>query len=144
MTLLDTNILLRLVKHSDPLFPTALAAVVKLEQSGDYLFMVPQNLYEFWTAATRPIVNNGLGLSATEATVEMSRIRRTYPMLMDTLSLVSEWERLVITHGCTGKPAHDARLVAAMHVHFIPQILTFNVADFGRYPGITAIDPAIV
>jgi predicted nucleic acid-binding protein len=42
----------------------------------------------------------------------------------------------------SGKNTHDARLVAAMHVHGIESILTFNGNDFGRYTGITAIDPA--
>jgi predicted nucleic acid-binding protein len=42
----------------------------------------------------------------------------------------------------TGKPAHDARLVAAMHVHGISAILTFDRTGFSRYDGIEVIDPA--
>ncbi len=37
--------------------------------------------------------------------------------------------------------AHDARLVAAMLVHKISQILTFNTQDFQRYPGIVVLSP---
>ncbi len=43
-----------------------------------------------------------------------------------------------------GKNAHDTRLVAAMIVHGIPRILTFNTTDFQRYQEITAISPADV
>ncbi len=41
----------------------------------------------------------------------------------------------------SGKNAHDARLVAAMMVHGISRILTFNVGDFMRYAGIAVLDP---
>ena len=37
--------------------------------------------------------------------------------------------------------AHDARLVAAMSVHGINHLLTFNIADFKRYPAITVLSP---
>jgi predicted nucleic acid-binding protein len=35
----------------------------------------------------------------------------------------------------------DARLVAAMNVHAITSILTFDVDDFKRYPGIRVLHP---
>ncbi|MEK7832647.1 MAG: hypothetical protein AAB401_16260 [Acidobacteriota bacterium] len=40
-----------------------------------------------------------------------------------------------------GKPAHDARIVAAMKVHGIAHLLTFNVGDFKRFPNITVVSP---
>jgi hypothetical protein len=44
----------------------------------------------------------------------------------------------------SGKKAHDARLVAAMLAHGLSRLLTFNVSDFARYPGITVLEPAQV
>src|SRR5260370_41264672 len=38
-------------------------------------------------------------------------------------------------------PAHDARLVAAMEVHGITAILTFDKSGFSRYPGIEVVHP---
>jgi predicted nucleic acid-binding protein len=49
---------------------------------------------------------------------------------------------LVGTHLVSGKQAHDAHLVAVMLVYAVTDILTFNIADFRRYPGITVLDPA--
>jgi predicted nucleic acid-binding protein len=144
MILVDSNVLLRRAKPSDPLYPTAITAVNKLTTAGESLFIVPQSLFEFWVVATRPPANNGLGLSVHECHRELTRVRHTFPLLFDKNSILDEWERIVLAHQCTGKPAHDARLVAAMRVHFVPSILTFNVADFQRYPGITVIDPATV
>jgi hypothetical protein len=39
---------------------------------------------------------------------------------------------------------HDTRLVAAMRVYRVTHLLTFNVADFGRFPGITTVHPQSV
>ena len=66
------------------------------------------------------------------------------PRRPDDPAVVSVWEALVVAHDCKGKVAHDARLVAAMQTHGLNEILTFNIADFTRFPGITAIDPATV
>jgi predicted nucleic acid-binding protein len=101
-------------------------------------------LYEFWVVATRPVAGNGLGLSAAEASAELARLRALFPLLLDTPAIFAEWERLVNVHQVLGKNAHDARLVAAMVVHGLTHILTFNTADFSRFPGITVIDPATV
>ena len=44
-------------------------------------------------------------------------------------------------HGAAGKQNHDARLAAAMIVHGIGKILTFNKDDFLRYPEISSVTP---
>ncbi len=62
-------------------------------------------------------------------------------LLPDVLLIHQEWRRLLVAHGVTGVQVHDARLVAAMHVYRIPHLLTFNVADFHRFPGITVQHP---
>lgn len=38
----------------------------------------------------------------------------------------------------------NARIAAALCVHSISRLLTFNTTDFARYPGVTALDPAHV
>lgn len=63
-------------------------------------------------------------------------------MLAETPDIYSVWESLVIQHRVSGKTTHDARLVAAMKVHGVTAILTFNAADFARYPGIDVVHPA--
>ena len=51
---------------------------------------------------------------------------------------------LVASTPVLGKNAHDARLVAAMTVHGLAHLLTFNAQDFGQYSGMTAVTPADV
>jgi len=138
---LDTNLITRIAQPTHALHETALRAVQHLEAAGHMLCLVPQNLYEFWTVATRPIANNGLGLAVAEAKVELAAIKKAFCLHLDPPSLLDEWQRLIVAYDCKGKVAHDARIVAAMNVHGLTQIITFNTADFARYPGIILLDP---
>lgn len=72
-TLLDTNILTRSVQPNHPMHQLAVDAVAALRQQGDQLYLVPQTLYEFWVVCTRPITQNGLGLSAADTQAEVAR-----------------------------------------------------------------------
>ena len=143
--LVDTNILLRLAQPTHPMHATSQAAVSALQARGETLRTVPQNLYEFWAAATRPVTSaNGLGLTTPECQTEVARIKSFFPVLPDAPTLMAGWEALVVAHDCKGKAAHDARIVAAMRNHAVTHILTFNGADFVRYRGLTILDPAAV
>jgi predicted nucleic acid-binding protein len=147
--LIDTNVLLRLAQKKHPMRPDARRALVTLRKQGEELCIFPQNIIEFWAVATRPLANNGLGLTVDEAAVdeaarEIKKLKRLFKLLPDTPAIFTEWEKLVIQHQVLGKPTHDARLVAAMTTHKIARILTFNTDDFKRFSNITAVDPANV
>jgi predicted nucleic acid-binding protein len=138
--LLDTNILLRLSQPNHPHNPIVEQALTVLRSRGEILHIVSQNLVEFWAVATRPLTENGLGVSVDETAGEIASLKRLFDLLPE-VPLQSEWERLVSTYRVSGKNTHDARLVAAMMVHSIGNILTLNTPDFVRYPAITVIDP---
>lgn len=140
--LVDTNILTRLAEPGHPMHPQARDAIKQLEAQGHPLHIVPQNLYEFWVVCTRPIAVNGLGRTATQAVAELSSLRSLFQWLDDPPSLFAVWGQLVSTMPVLGKNAHDARLVAAMKLHGLSHLLTFNTQDFRQYAGITAVSPA--
>lgn|SRR2546429_8882528 len=142
--LIDTNILLRLVQKTSPLHTAAREAVLTLRKQGEELCIIPQNLIEFWAVATRPVADNGLGLSIDQAAREIRKLKRFFRLQPDTPTIFSEWGNLVIQHQVSGKQAHDTRLVAAMKAHNLTYILTFNTDDFKRFSGITAVDPKSV
>jgi predicted nucleic acid-binding protein len=142
--LLDTNILGRMAEAGHPQHRTAVDATVATISRGDSPCLVPQVLCEFWVVATRPVSANGLGLTPAQAGAELARLKALFPLFPETPAVYPEWERLVTTHQVAGKNAHDARLVAAMTVHGITHILTFNTGDFARYPGITVLNPNTV
>jgi predicted nucleic acid-binding protein len=142
--LADTNILLRLMKSNDPEFPVIRKAVYALKARGERLCYIPQNIVEFWSACTRPSGRNGYGLSPTEADERVQRVERAFSLLPDNELIHPEWRRLVLAHAVSGAQVHDTRLVAAMHVHGVANLLTLNVRDFVRYPGITVVHPQTV
>lgn len=144
ITALDTNVLVRHATPTDPARATVIRAVGVLRAAGHDLRLVPQNLYEFWAVATRPVPQNGLGLSAAECDQTLAAFEGMFPLLPDTPALTTEWRAVVTAHGCLGKVAHDARPVAAMNTHGIKHLVTFNLTDFRRYTHITLHDPHVV
>jgi predicted nucleic acid-binding protein len=142
--LIDTNALLRTLQVRHPHFETIAHALELLPTQGRNLHIVPQNLVELWVVATRPVAQNGLGLTTVEAAAELRRIKRMFVLLPETSAIYSTWEALVTRHAVSGKPSHDARLVAAMRVHGLTAILTFDKAGFSRFPGIEVVHPADV
>ena len=144
MILLDTNILLRYANPNDPAHLAVVATITKLFATGEALGIVPQNLYEFWVVATRPIAANGHELTIAECHQMLDGFKAAFTRVPDHPNLLAEWEALVVAHACIGKLAHDARLVAAMRTHGLTKLLTFNGVDFRRFPGITVLDPATI
>ncbi len=143
--LLDTNVLLRLAVAAHPQHPHALRATATLTAGGHSLVLVPQCLYEFWAVATRLPKDNGLGMTQAETDAELSGFLRRYAFHPDGPRVFPEWRQLVVAHQVSGKPTHDARLVAAMLVHGIDALLTFNDTHFRRFqPLIQVFSPADV
>lgn len=139
---IDTNVLLRSVQPSHPMHAAAVRAVAGFIRDGEALVVTPQVVAEFWNVATRPIDNNGLGLSHQDAHDEVAKLEEFCTVLVESIDVYNEWKRLVRVLGVSGVKVHDARLVAAMNVHGVGRILTFNAQDFSRYREIQTIVPA--
>ena len=140
---LDTNVLLRLVQKGHSHSALATQATSALDARNEAMLMAHQSLVEFWSVATRPLSANGLGLTIEDAEFELEELKKLFFVLPE-LPLHEEWQRIVVQYRISGKSVHDARIVAAMSVHKIGKILTFNVQDFIRYTEISVLDPAHV
>jgi|SRR5690348_7208284 len=139
--LVDTNILLRITRRSDPQHKAVDVALAYLAEQGTALYYTHQNIAEFWNAMTRPIARNGLGLSIGETEHEVRAIEAGMNLLADNEAVYREWRRIVLSNSVSGVQVHDARLAAAMYVHGVSHILTLNIADFSRFPGLTPLHP---
>jgi predicted nucleic acid-binding protein len=139
--LIDTNVLLRSAEPGPVHVQCSVDAMDVLRSRGHELILVPQILSEYWSVATRPLANNGLGLSPAAAAVELATIRRLFRLFLDERGIYSAWSQLVVSHAVRGKQAHDARLAAAVQRHSISYLLTFNTVDFLRYQFLTAVSP---
>lgn len=142
--LVDTNVLLRSVQNSHPMHSGAVRAINHLLRNTEAVYIIPQNLIEFWAVATRPEIKNGLGLPVNETAQQIASFKSVFMLLPDTDSIFQEWERLVTEYQVLGKQVYDARLVAAMTVHSLTHLLTFNTNDFKRFAVITATSPQAI
>jgi predicted nucleic acid-binding protein len=139
--LVDTNILLRCADPAHRMHEGAVEAVRVLRRRGDRPCVAAQNLIEFRAVCTRARDANGLGMSQDQAGEEIARLKVLFHVLVDFPAILSIWERLVSSYTAVGKQNHDARIVAAMLVHEVHSVLTFNKEDFIRYPEIAVITP---
>ena len=89
--LLDSNILLRIVRSSDPDHALIRNALQKLRARGEPCTYLSQNLIEFWNVCTRPpTARGGFGFSLVEAERAAKLIERLFTLLPDTPAIHTE------------------------------------------------------
>ena len=137
--LCDTNILVRTAKRDHEQHDEVIASLSNLRKGGHELLIVPQCCYEFYVVATRPVEANGLGLTPDQAAIDIDELLTLFRLLRDERAIFETWGVLVSDHQVSGKPSHDARLVAAMLRHNVSHLLTCNEKDFQRFPEITVV-----
>ena len=131
--LVDTNILLRMTRRSDPQHEVVAAALARLAEQGTTLCYTHQNIAELWNTMTRPAQRNGLGLSVAEAEREVLAIEAGMSPLPESERVYREWREIIVKHGVMG-----------VQVHGVKHILTLNVADFDRFEDLTGLHPSSV
>jgi predicted nucleic acid-binding protein len=141
--LADTNILLRFISPSDPNHLLIRNAIQTLLQQGEQICYTSQNLAEFWNVCTRPATSRGgFGLSIEETDRRTQIIESYFKFLPNNSAVHAKWRQLIVELNVSGVQVHDANLVAAMLVHGVTHILTFNTADFKRFLEITVVHPS--
>ena len=130
--LIDSNILLRISRRDDPDYQIVDGALERLLRDDTELYYTHQNIAEFWNVWTRPADKNGFGLTGETAEREIGKFEGMMKLAGDSVLVYQRWRQLVRDYRVKGVQVHDARLVAAMLVHGIPNLLTLNVADFAR------------
>lgn len=145
--LLDANILIRFVDASDPQHTLITAAIRKLEQDGETLYLAPQPLVEAYAVTTRPTAaKGGLGKTPQQGVAMVQVLLSLFSLLPDRPDTFSLWLEQVEEFGVSGVQSHDCRLVAFMRAHGVTNLLTLNGKDFQRYAplGIVVTAPADV
>ncbi len=82
--LVDTSVLIRTLQPHHSLYTVADRAIRLLPGRGSRLHIVAQNLIELWVVATRPLGENGLGMTPAEAAAELARIKGMFLFLPDS------------------------------------------------------------
>jgi predicted nucleic acid-binding protein len=131
--LLDTNILLTATDEARPAHPRALATLNEWPAAGTALYTSGQILREYLSVATRPVVDNGLGLAQDDAVTNVRAYRGRLRLVAENEKVADRLLTLVDEIDCTGKQLHDANVVATMLAHGVDTLVTLNAADFARY-----------
>ncbi|WP_017324153.1 PIN domain-containing protein [Synechococcus sp. PCC 7336] len=142
--LVDTNIWLRSIEEEHPDCMVALNAAEILIRQGNELYLIPQIIAEFWNACTRPMERNGFGLSHQETKLEVERLEGLLLLREDVPGIYPIWKDLIDRYQVRGVKVHDTRLVAAMLMHELTHLLTFNIKDFKRFKEIVVVHPSSI
>jgi len=133
---IDTNVLLA---ASDRGRPNHTEAVQFLESalSGERrLFTNGQVFREYLVVATRPLENNGFGLTPNDALANLEAFSKCIQLLDENQVVARQLQQLVKKHRLKGKRIHDANLVATMQENGLKQLKTYNQDDFSTFEGI--------
>ena len=131
--LVDTNVLLDASSPRRPLHQPAYSLFEIAPARGWQLFSCGQIFREYLVVATRPLENNGLGLSAIEAVSNISAFSSRLQFLEETKDVSRSLRRLVSSYSCHGKMIHDANLVALAASYQLQGLVTANINDFKRF-----------
>jgi predicted nucleic acid-binding protein len=143
LILADSNVLLRFHEPASAEYKVLRRVIGTLIGRGELPCFVPQNAVEFWNVCTRPLANNGFGLTPAQTNLRIKSMEKNFRFLPDSDVVHEIWHKLVVEHAVRGVQVHDARLVAAMMSHGVQRLLTFNGKDFRRY-GIEVVEPQVV
>ncbi len=116
--LVDTSVLGRLANTDDPSHTVAGAAVLEMRRQHETLLTAAQNLIEFRNFATRPLADNGLGLTVLEAEAKSQEFESLFTVVPDTPDIFPEWKLLASASAAMGKQVHDVRPVGPPYFYF--------------------------
>ena len=139
--LVDSNILLRLVRPDSPQYGIIRECTDRLWALGAELFYTSQNLAESWNVCTRPADRNGFGFSVAKTDERAALIEAKLSFASESEARHQEWRRVVVAAEVSRMQVHDARLVATMRVRGVGELLTLNDKVFHRFTGISAPSP---
>ena len=127
----DTNVLLCATDRSREHHEEARRLIREAGPSGYHLALSGQIIREYLVVATRPVADNGLGLSTPEALHNVDQFSRPPTVFCDEPeSVTARLRKLTAAHDLKGKRIHDANVVATMLVHGIRRLITENTRDF--------------
>jgi predicted nucleic acid-binding protein len=130
--LVDTNVLLEATDEGRPFHEQALALFLNAPQDGVDLFLGTQVVREYLVVATRPVVNNGLGMSTETALENIRRFRKRASLVAETLRAGEVFLEWAGRFEIRGKKLHDLQILATASVAGMDALITANMNDFPK------------
>lgn len=136
--LIDANVLVYAALEESEMHMGATAAISMLAAEGCELWVTRQIVREFCRAM--------LGQSGIKHGMERSEVAERAREILSKFNVAAEDEgtiswllRLVASTPFPARVLHDANIVATMLHYGIPEILTYDAADFGYFSGLIGI-----
>jgi len=126
----DTNVLLACSDGSRGTHEDSLRFLQKAAGGDCRLFACGQVFREYLVVATRPIAENGIGLTPNESYENSQTFRKVIQVLDETSDTLTELIKIVKKYELKGKRIHDANLVAVMRTYGLNHLKTWNPKDF--------------
>ena len=126
----DTNVLLEASDEGRRFHAQAQGLFRHAFDDGVNLFLGTQVVREYLVVATRPIENNGLGMTTDHALENIKQFRKKASMVAETLQageLFVEWSG---KYGIRGKRLHDLQILATASVAGMHALVTANEKDY--------------
>jgi predicted nucleic acid-binding protein len=131
--MLDSCVLLAATDENRKDHHDALTVLDAWPAKGATLYLSGQILREYLSAATRPAVANGLGLSLADALGNVRAFRDRATLLAEGGEVTDRLQALLREVACAGKIIHDANVVATVLAHNLRTVVTANLTDFARF-----------
>ncbi|MFP4069131.1 MAG: type II toxin-antitoxin system VapC family toxin [Verrucomicrobiota bacterium] len=132
----DTNVFLAATDRDRPDHTHAIDFLESGLRGEARLFANGQVFREYLVVATRPVPDNGLGLTASDALSNLQAFAQGVQLLEENQAVSRQLQRLVEKFEVSGKRIHDANIVATMRENGLAQLKTFNQDDFSDFPDI--------
>lgn len=100
------------------------------------LFANGQVFREYLVVATRPLKNNGFGLSPSDALSNLEAFGSCIQILDESAAVARNLHKLVANYSLKGKRIHDANIVATMRENGLTLLKTYNQGDFTTFEDI--------
>ncbi len=137
--LVDTNILLEATDRGRRFHKQALSVFQQSADLGVDLHLGTQVVREYLVVCTRPVENNGLGMTLLEAVENIGRFRSRSTLIAETLRAGELFLNLATRFGIRGKRLHDLQLLATALAGGLDVVLTANEPDFPEVVGIRIV-----
>ena len=143
MIAVDTNILVYAHREDSVWHDTAYARIVELAEGRPGWAIPWPCIHEFLAIVTHPkIYNPPTPLAVALDQIEAWMQSPSLVLLGEAEGYWQEIQSMVEAGRVAGAQVHDARIAALCRLHGVRELWTAD-RDFGRFPGVTAINPLI-
>jgi predicted nucleic acid-binding protein len=137
--LIDTNVLLEATDEGRRFHVRAMDLFRSADDDGVDLYLSTQVIREYLVVATRPIENNGLGMTTHTALDNIKRFRKRASWVAETLQAGELFLDWAATYGTRGKKLHDLQILATASAAGMHALVTANGKDYPKTSPITII-----